>query len=110
MGASGCYPRKAPKVSRLLETLSHSLRREVLHYFENFGEETTSLDELVAHVDGRVPDTDTDELRTALVHAHLPKLQTRGWLDFDPRTGAIRYHGHDSAEELLCDVTDVFAE
>ena len=110
MGASDCYPRKAPKVNAVLDTLSHHLRREVIHYFENVASElTATVDELVTHVDARVPREDRETLAAALAHSHLPKLAERGWLDFDRRTGHVRYHGHDEAAGLLRDVEAVVA-
>lgn len=110
MGSAGCYPDKAPRVNALLDALAHHLRREVIHYFETEARTSTaSLDAVVAHIDNRVP-RDREELTTALVHRHLPKLATEGWLEFDQRSGEIRYHGNDRAPRLLAEVIDVFTE
>lgn len=104
-----CYPEKAPKVDELLQTLSNSIRREIIHYFENHNEGTmASLEELVAHIDNRMPTKTTDELWVTLYQAHLPKLQSKGWLEFDTRSDTITYHGHHQAEQLLREVHGVF--
>lgn len=109
MGATECYPDKAPRVDRLMDTLSSDLRREVVHYFENFASgRTATVEELVAHVDQRVPHRDREELVVALRHSHLPKLQARGWIDLDDRNDTVQYHGHDSVEQLLRELVEVF--
>lgn len=111
METAPCYPEKAPKVDRILDTLSSSLRREIIHYFENDSHGmTTTVEELVAHLDEQVPDYDREELATVLLHNHLPKLQSREWLEFERRSESIRYYGHDSAEQLLREVAEVFTE
>lgn len=110
MSASRCYPEKSPKIDDILDTLAHHLRREVIHYFENVTtDDVASIGAVTAHIDGRIPTTDSSEVRAALHHAHLPKLEARGWLDYDARNGDIRYHGHEDAEQLLSEVVDVFA-
>lgn len=109
MSAPACYPNKAPAVNRLCETLSHHIRREVIHYFENYTEEeTATLDEVVDHIIGRIPGSDTERLEIELVHMHLPKLAERGWIDHDSRTNEIRYYGHEDARNLLNEVRDIF--
>ena len=111
MVSAPCYPDKAPEVDRLLDTLSDNLQRELIHYFENVAtEDTASLEDVVAHVDGRVPATDPEELAKLLHHVHLPKLAERGWLEYDVRSETIRYRGHDDAEALLTEVLEVFRD
>lgn len=41
------------------------------------------------------------QLTVTLFHMHLPKLDRMGVLDFDQRTGTIRYHGHPLLEQWL---------
>ena len=94
-----------------MDTLSDSDRREAIHYFENHSSQmTATVDELVTHMDTRVPDKDREELSIVLLHNHLPKLQSRGWLEFEHRSKTIRYHGHESVEQLLEDMLAVFIE
>lgn len=45
-----------------------------------------------------IEDEDPDELRTLLHHCHLPKLATKGYLEWDPNGGRIRRG--DDFEEL----------
>lgn len=109
MASAECYPEKAPKVNELMDTLCHHLRRELIFYFEHCIEsDSASLDEAIAHVNARVSGTTAEELRISLVHSHIPKLQERGWIDYDPRTGDMQYHGHTSADEWLNEVRRMF--
>lgn len=109
MSQSRCYPEKAPKVSRLLDTLSDHVRRELIHFFENFAaDETASLDTVVSHIAGRVPTAEETELRQTLHHTHLPVLEARGWVEYDDRNHDICYHGHEQPQDLLGELVDVF--
>ena len=111
MGTSHCYPEKAPKVNLLLDTLSNNINREICHYFENHASsDTATLDVIVTHVTNRVPGVAPTNIRTKLHHVHLPKLEERGWLDYDPHSRTIRYHGHEHAERLLSDLLAVFEQ
>lgn len=110
MVAEECYPEKAPTVDRLLDTLRDPIRREIVHYFENLAESPTStLDDLAAHLAERMPAHAYETLLVVLPQTHLPKLESRGWLDYETRSGRITYHGHGEAERLLGDVRAVFS-
>ncbi len=111
MSGSECYPEKAQRIDDLLDVLGHRHRREIVHYFENHTDEpTATLDSLVAHVAGRVPGGDREELRMTFAHAHLPKLRDHDWIDYDPRQELVRYYGHDGVARLLGEMRTVFAE
>ncbi|MFD1644358.1 DUF7344 domain-containing protein [Haloarchaeobius litoreus] len=109
MSLESCYPDKSPAIDDLLDVLCDNLRRETIHYFENCTEErTATVDELVAHIDDRVPAPPREQLRIQLRHVHLPKLSDRGWLDFDADTGRVRYRGNDQAGQLTREVHEIF--
>lgn len=111
MGTAECYPEKAKTVDGILGVLSHYLRREIIHYFENCINSTSAqFDDVVSHIAGRVPDTDRQDLSVVLHHHHLPMLKSEGWLDYDHRTKEIRYFGHDALPQLMLEVTAVFTE
>lgn len=96
------------KTDRLLDVLADGVRREVIRYFENNPETAVvHLDDLVAHLDRTVPHS-SRELRLGLRHVHLPKLEGAGWIDFDPRSEQIRYHGNPDAADLLDDLREMF--
>jgi len=109
MSTNACYPDKAPVVNDLLDTLCHPVRREVVYYFEQTTEsDGAAFDALVGRLDERMPSETDEQLRITLRHTHLPKLENRGWLEYDSDTDHIVYHGHDTAEQLLGEVHDIF--
>lgn len=109
MSSVECYPERSPKIDTLFETLSHNLRREVIHYFENHTDsDTAHLSDIVVHIVDRVPRSNRASVRTSLHHQHLPRLQERGWVDYDTRQCDVLYHGKEPAEELLTEMVDVF--
>ena len=110
MAYNQCHPDRAPRVDRLLRTLSHPFRRELVHYFEAAtNDDVAPLGAVVTHIDGRIPSTNPAELETALHHTHLPKLETRGWVDYDHQDRAIRYLGNEDAAPLLTELAIVFS-
>lgn len=98
-------------VDELLQTLSHSARREIIRYFENQPAGTTAtVAELVTHIKGRDSTKTADGLWKTLYQVHLPTLQSRGWLELDTESETVSYHGHEKAEQLLGDMHDMFEE
>lgn len=85
-------------LGKLMDVLSHERRRYVVYYLQGSATDVVALDELVSTVgDWQTPpeteptdDYLTDVERT-LRHQHLPKLEAHGIVDFDPRTGTIRF-------------------
>jgi hypothetical protein len=109
MTYQSCYPDKAPAVDDLLDTLSNHLRREVVNYFQTVADsKTATLEEVVRFCERRGVPEGYEQVRLRLVHTHLPKLADRGWLDYDRRSGDIRYHGHERAERLLEEMRTLF--
>lgn len=108
MGDTDRGTAQTQKTDRLLDVLADSVRREVLRYFENDSETTVvQLDDLVAHLDKTLPH-DSRQFRLGLHHVHLPKLEGAGWLDYDPRSEQIRYHGNPDVADLLDDLREMF--
>jgi hypothetical protein len=110
MACAGCSQDETLVVNRLLDTLSKPQRRELIHYFEYISEEDAdSLDSVVSYIDGRMPSTNQIELETSLHHTHIPKLEERGWVDYNDQEGEICYLGNEDAEEILAELLSVFA-
>ena len=106
-----CYQENASRINRLLETLASGPRRQLIRYFESVSQtDTDSIDAIVSHLDSRLPSRNPDGLKLALYHNHLPKLEEEGWVDYDARSGEIRYHGDGAAEPLLLDLLAVFSD
>ncbi|WP_255167583.1 DUF7344 domain-containing protein [Natrononativus amylolyticus] len=84
-------------IDDLLALLSHRRRRRVLYYLSD--RELADVGEVAAAVAAREADLEaervSDEARTAvaidLSHNHLPKLADRGVVDYDRRSGAVRW-------------------
>lgn len=83
-------------------------RRYLLYYLYDAEDEVISVEELVEAVrkyEGA--DTTADELpqrqsiRTSVVHNHLPRLGAMNALDYDPRSGTVRFYGHPPLETWL---------
>ena len=103
------YPEKREQADELLTTLASPIRREIVHYFENYIEESnSSLEELTTHLADRLPAESQENLMLTLPQTHLSKLQSREWLSYDTQTGEITYHGCEEAKQLLTEVRDMF--
>lgn len=86
----------------LLGVLNDERRRRLVEYLAG-GTHSTSVAELAAALDG---DAEGDDTRVALYHVHLPKLADLGVLEFDRRTGSVRYpHDEQLATQLEQAVT-----
>lgn len=95
-----------PIIDDIFAALSDWRRRAVCRYLartDQSGVEVRTLAEAVADIGqaGSLPEgkTDVDAIETALVHTHLPALDDIGILDFDPRSNAVHYWGHATAEK-----------
>ncbi|AHG00113.1 hypothetical protein HALLA_16215 [Halostagnicola larsenii XH-48] len=55
-----------------------------------------------AETDPPAPRTDEQRVtRAELHHTHLPQLADAGVIEYDSRTGTVRYRSHDRVEALL---------
>jgi hypothetical protein len=92
----------------IFDILSHSYRRHVLSYLSQTEDDPTSVADLVTFVATHESETETsvegihdDAVRVALHHNHLPKLADTGVIEFDTRSGTVRYCGHPELETCL---------
>ncbi|WP_277555699.1 DUF7344 domain-containing protein [Halobaculum limi] len=82
-------------------------RRRVIHHLRHEATGTLTVDELVDqfHSSGSDskdgPPQDREELAIQLHHVHLPKLAEHGVVEFEHRSGAIRYHTDEQVEAVL---------
>ena len=93
-------------VNGAMELLSDKSRRIVLKYLRDQPDHGASFEELVAHLSRRAAlveerDQRSARFKIALHHLHLPKLDNHGVLDYDGRSGAVRYHPNERVERLL---------
>jgi len=73
----------------VLHLLADERRRSVLNHLMENGEKAVEIEDLVAAT------TDTEEsseqVSIELHHVHLPRLAEEGIIDFDARSGSVRY-------------------
>lgn len=89
-------------LSRALSVLENKQRRDVLAAIMEANTRTMTIDDLVDTMIKRgTQETIKEETEVQLHHIHLPKLAEEGLIEFDPRSGQLRYHGDDEVERLL---------
>lgn len=93
---TGTDPRRSGELCRCLE---HPVRRAVLRALLERRDESTTLDALVDAVVERTG-LDADRLRVELHHVHLPALGRFDALEFDYRSGAVRFHPESAASRF----------
>ena len=82
-------------------------RRRVIHHLRHEANGTTTIDDLVDQLHSRRPDSkngppqDRETLAMHLRHTHLPKLADHGVVEFDHRSGAVRYQSDEQVETVL---------
>lgn len=79
----------------IFTVLSDSQRRDILAHFSNSPNDTATVEELAVVL------RDEPDAETRLRHVHLPQLAATAMVDYDARTGAVRYRGCQFAETLL---------
>ncbi|ELY41120.1 DUF7344 domain-containing protein [Natronorubrum tibetense] len=93
-------------VDQLLNLLATHRRRHALYYLREL--EVTTVDELARLVtDEPDPTTDIDErieeTRLALMHVDLPRLTARDIVEYDRRSGTVRYRQPSTRLTTLLD-------
>lgn len=102
---------RAAKIGRLMDALSRETSRELVHYFESVSQtDTESIDAVASQLDSRMQSRSLAELKLALHHCHLPKLEEAGWVEYDTRSGDIHYYGDEDAPQLLLELSRVFSD
>lgn len=100
-----CASTRSEPVDDLLRLLADSCRRTLLHVLGT-GPSEKPVDDVVDRVvaesvtDGRTP-PDRGRIRTELHHKHLPRLDERDVVDYDPERSTVRYQGCEDLEALL---------
>lgn len=94
-------------IDATLELLADRERRAVLGYLMDDPRGTATVSELADHLaemraeeagDEADPEEAGDEATTTLHHVHLPKLADAGVVEYDDRSGEVRYWGEDRLE------------
>lgn len=81
----------------------------MIYYFEQVAEtKVEPVETVTSYVNENATSAGLDQTRVRLVHRDLPKLEQRGWLEFDATGGYVRYLGVESAERMLTDLLEFF--
>lgn len=97
---------EAPPLDQVFDVLSNRRRRYALYYLRDVADGVASVDEVADHVvtlegGSTEPEDHRRSVLTSLEHTHLPKLEDASVLEYDPRSGTIRYWGQPSLDEWL---------
>lgn len=95
------------RLDACLRLVSDKHRRVVIHHLRSEAAGESTLDDLTDRLhsseralgSGRCPDR--DQLAIKLTHTHLPKLAEYGVVEYDLRSGAVRYQPDDRVESVL---------
>lgn len=91
-----------------LGVIASQRRRLVLRFLNQESTDTASIDDIGDYVlqHSSVDEaTDPERILTELYHQDLPKLEARGLVEYDLRSGDIRYHPNERIETILKFVT-----
>lgn len=86
-----------------LGVLADERRRYVLSYFRNTDDDVAELAELVGWVQAHETEREggrRETVRIELHHNHLPKLADSSVIEYDARSGTVRYHGRAEHERM----------
>lgn len=86
------------------DLLSNSRRQYVLSYLQKMNDDVVELPELVEWVltqEANRASDQWDAIVIGLHHIHLPKLADCGLIDYDARSGTIRYDRHPDREQRV---------
>lgn len=93
---------------KLFSVMANQRRRYVLYYLHDTARdavECSKLAEVVAQWETATGDEPSDdhqeEVKIALQHNHLPKMEAHGIIDYDPRSEMIRYRDDLSKQGWL---------
>ena len=103
-GAHGEGSVPTPSLDTVFDLLSNQRRRYVLYHLMNAADDTVDYEALAEQVAvweaGSDPSEEhVDEVATDLYHIHLPKLTESSIVDFDQRSGDVRFWGQPTVEE-----------
>lgn len=94
---------KDPGLDAILNVLAAGDRREIVHVLRERASSETTVDDLakLLAADGLVTENDSRLLSIKLHHAHLPKLDDHGLVEFDPERGSVRYQANERVERVI---------
>lgn len=96
------------RLDEMFDVLGSGRRRRLLYYLKDMEGTETTLERAVralnAFDSSRDPPGDVprrQSIRVSLAHNHLPRLDAANVLEYDHRSGGVRYEGHDQLDSWL---------
>lgn len=81
----------AAELDSLFGVLADRRRRRLLAYLAGTDDGVATVSELADHV--AADDADPERVTVSLHHAHLPRLEDAGIVEYDARSETVRYRG-----------------
>lgn len=90
-------------LDEMLDLLANHQRRCLLNCLQEEADPTISLDDAASYIANQIAGEtgsrpNEDDVEVQLQHHHLPRLTDEGLVDYDTRSGEIRYHQLDQIE------------
>lgn len=89
------------RVDDAYRALAHPLRRATMHLLAETRDHATTLTDLGERLATRFDDATAGRMRTRLHHVHLPTLAELGFVEYDARSGAVRYEPSRRATDVV---------
>ena len=89
------------RLDALFTALADRHRRRAISYFPVQGDDVASVDDLITFAHDGGSRSDRHRLEVLFHHAALPKLADLGLVEYDPRSGTVRYRGPRVLEQVL---------
>lgn len=91
-----------PNLDDILGVLNSCSRREILYQLEHAETDVMRFEELVdAELAGNPEATDRAAVIADLYHTQLPRLAEIDWIDYDARSGIVRYRPENAPTAML---------
>lgn len=92
----------AEAVDERFKLLGQHERRCLIRFLQAAETDRVPISDVVSHLQKQDLASDTrEELTIALYHKHLPKLDAIEAIQFDSRSGTVRYDGDELLDALL---------
>lgn len=95
------HPNAAARFDRAYRALAHPVRRVVVAHQRETGATVTTVDALAGYLAASFDALDEARAETLLRHVHLPKLRELGVVEYDERSGAVRYSVPDAVDAVF---------
>ncbi|WP_123538269.1 DUF7344 domain-containing protein [Halosimplex salinum] len=103
-----------PFIDTVFDALADWRRREICQFFREGDVTTATVDELAMLLAACEPvgldqthGRTHEEFASELTESHLPRLDAAGVVDYDERSGTVRYWGQPTVEKWLEHVEEV---